>query len=138
MHLVPFERNSDYFDFDTDLVIQFLDTQKRIEEIPIPTFYGDEVSRVNGIRYAIRVVRSCILSRAIRLGVYYHPKFDYEHDLNTHYKEKFGYASSQQFALDQVRAGATVLDIGCGPGFMARRLASKKVKTVSIDRQIQP
>jgi len=135
---VPFEYNSDHFDFDTDIIIQLLDTQKRIKEIPIPTFYGDEISRVNGIKYAIRIIRACILSRMMRLGIYYHPKFDYEPASNYRYKEKFGYPSSHRFALEQVRPGATVMDIGCGPGFMAAQLALKNGKTISIDLQIQP
>jgi len=135
---VPFEHNSDHFDFDTDIIIQLLDTQKRIKEIPIPTFYGNEISRVNGIKYAIRIIRACLLSRITRLGIYYHPKFDYEPASNYRYKEKFGYPSSHQFALEQVRPGATVLDIGCGPGFMAAQLALKNGKTISIDLQIQP
>jgi glycosyltransferase involved in cell wall biosynthesis len=135
---IPFEHNSDYFDFDTDIIIQLLDNQKRIREITVPTFYGNEISRVRGIRYAVQVIRSSILSRVMRLGIYYHPKFDYEPLSNYRYKEKFGYPSSQQFALDHVAGGSTVLDIGCGPGFMAKHLAQKNVKTVSIDLQIRP
>jgi glycosyltransferase involved in cell wall biosynthesis len=135
---IPFEYNSDYFDFDTDIIIQLIDTQKRIKETPVPTFYGDEVSRVNGIKYAMRIVRSCVLSKLNKLGVYYHPKFDYEPPSNYRYREKFGYPSSQQFALDEVQSGSTVLDIGCGPGFMAAKLALKDVRTVSIDLKIQP
>jgi glycosyltransferase involved in cell wall biosynthesis len=135
---IPFEHNSNYFDFDTDIIIQLLDTQKRIKEIPIPTFYGNEISRVNGIKYAIRVIHACLLSRIMRLGIYYHPKFEYEPASNYRYKEKFGYFSSHQFALEQVRSGATVVDIGCGPGFMAAQLAIKNGKTISIDIQIQP
>jgi glycosyltransferase involved in cell wall biosynthesis len=135
---IPFEYNSDYFDFDTDIIIQLIDTQKRIKEIPVPTFYGDEVSRVNGIKYAMQIIRSCVLSKLNKLGVYYHPKFDYEPPSNYRYREKFGYPSSQQFALDEVQSGSTVLDIGCGPGFMAAKLALKDVRTVSIDLKIQP
>jgi len=135
---VPFEYNSNYFDFDTDIIIQLIDTKKRIKEIAVPTFYGDEISRVNGIKYAIRIVRSCILSKLNKMGIYYHPKFDYESGSNYRYQAKFGYPSSQQFALDQVKPGSTVVDVGCGPGFMAAKLALKNVKTTSIDVQIQP
>jgi len=135
---IPFEYNSDYFDFDTDIIIQLIDTQKRIKEISIPTFYGKEISRVNGVKYAMRIISACILSRVMKLGIYYHPKFDYEPASNYRYKGKFGYSSSQQFALDQVSPGATVLDVGCGPGFMAERLALKNVKVVSIDSRNQP
>jgi hypothetical protein len=34
-----------------------LDARQRIIEIPIPTFYGDELSRVNGIKYGWRVAK---------------------------------------------------------------------------------
>jgi glycosyltransferase involved in cell wall biosynthesis len=132
---VPFERNSNYFDFDTDILIQLMDTGKRFVEIPVPTFYGDEVSRVNGLKYAALIVRTSVLSRIMRLGIFYDPRFDYELS-NTHYTPKFGYASSHEYALNRVRPESTVLDIGCGPGFMSRELAKRGVKTISLDRYI--
>jgi len=52
-----FESNSDYFDFDTEIILQMIKAKQRIVEIPIPTFYGDELSRVNGIKYGWRVAR---------------------------------------------------------------------------------
>ena len=48
----PFERNSDDFDFDTQIIVQLHEAGKRIVEIPIPTYYGDEICYVNGMRYA--------------------------------------------------------------------------------------
>jgi glycosyltransferase involved in cell wall biosynthesis len=134
---IPFERNSNYFDFDTEILIQLLDTGKRIKEIPVPTFYGDELSRVNGLKYAALILRSSIVSRIMKLGIFYDPRFDYESS-NAHYTPKLGYPSSHQFAVDRVRPGSTVLDIGCGPGFMSRALAEKQVKTISLDRRVDP
>ena len=133
---VPFEHNSNYYDFDTDIIIQMLDTGKRIKEIPIPTFYGDEISRVNGTKYAVKIIWSCLLSRAIRLGIYYHPKFDYETSPEVRYQPKFGYASSHQFAYDEIKPGSTVINLGCDPGFMAENLSRKNVKPISIDEHI--
>jgi hypothetical protein len=52
-----FQENSDYFDFDTEIILQMLDARQRIVEIPIPTFYGDELSRVNGMKYGWRVAK---------------------------------------------------------------------------------
>ncbi len=49
---IPFEQNSDGFDFDTQIIIQLVDAGKRIVEIPIPTYYGDEICYVNGMKYA--------------------------------------------------------------------------------------
>lgn len=135
---LPFQYNSDYFDFDTDIIIQLIDTHKRLHEISIPTFYGDEISRVNGIYYAFRIVRSCLLSRMNKLALYYHPKFDYDPESNYVYQQKFDFPSSQQYALDAVTPGSTVMDIGCGPGYMAARLSRKDVKTISLDLQIRP
>lgn len=135
---LPFERNSNYFDFDTDIIIQLLATGKRIREIPIPTFYGDEISGVNGIKYAYRILRSCIVSRVMAFDIWYHPKFDYEAGSAGRYRPKFGFPSSHQYALDEVAPGSAVLDVGCGPGFMAERLSLKNVKTVSIDRRMEP
>jgi len=132
---VPFAHNADGFDFDTDIIIQLLQTGRCIKEIPIPTFYGEEISRVSGVRYALAILRSSMQSRVVPLGILYTPKFDYASG-NSVYSAKFGYASSHQFALDRVSGGASVLNIGCGPGFMARELAKQGVKSISIDRQI--
>jgi hypothetical protein len=54
---VPFRANSDGFNFDTQIIVQVLDVGGRIKEIPIPTFYGDEICYVNGMKYA----KECIL-----------------------------------------------------------------------------
>ncbi len=70
------------------------------------------------------------------MGTYYHPKFDYESTSSYPYESKLGYASSHQFALDWVRPGTTVLDVGCGSGLMAEHLGAKNVKTISIDKQV--
>ncbi|HEY3488879.1 MAG TPA: glycosyltransferase [Candidatus Deferrimicrobiaceae bacterium] len=132
---LPFELNSNYFDYDTDIIIQMLDTGRRIQEIPIPTFYGDEISRVNGIKYAAKITWTTLMSRIMRLGIFYHPKFDY-HAGNSRYEGKFGYPSSHEFAIGHLEPGWTVLDVGCGPGIMARALAERDIRTVSVDVRI--
>jgi glycosyltransferase involved in cell wall biosynthesis len=47
---------SNGFRFDTQIILEFLATKQRISEIPIPTFYGDEVSHVNGLEYAREII----------------------------------------------------------------------------------
>jgi len=66
---VPFEANSDDYDFDTGIILQMHEAGKRIVEIPIPTFYGDEISYVNGMRYAKDIVRDVLAYRAAKLGI---------------------------------------------------------------------
>ena len=53
---INFLKNSDYFDFDSQIILQMIGAQQRIVEIEIPTFYGDEISRVNGIKYGIKIL----------------------------------------------------------------------------------
>jgi glycosyltransferase involved in cell wall biosynthesis len=43
---------SDDFDFDTEIILGLVRAGKRIVEVPIPTYYGDEICYVNGIKYA--------------------------------------------------------------------------------------
>jgi glycosyltransferase involved in cell wall biosynthesis len=134
---IPFQYNSDYFDFDTDIIIQLLGTGQRVLEIPIPTYYGDEICRVNGVRYGLLILRTSLLSRLVPFGILYDPKFDYVAD-GTQYTPKLGFSSSHQFALERIQPGTAVLDLGCGPGFMAEALAPKKVILTAIDKFIHP
>lgn len=53
---INFLKNSDYFDFDSQIILQMIGARQRIVEIEIPTFYGDEISRVNGITYGIKIL----------------------------------------------------------------------------------
>ena len=46
---IPFEQNSDGFNFDTQIIIQLHDAGMRIAEVPIPTYYGDEICYVDGL-----------------------------------------------------------------------------------------
>jgi hypothetical protein len=72
---VPFESNSDVFDFDTQIILQFLGAGHRVVEVPIPTFYGDEISYVNGLVYGKDIIRHTLRywrttrSRATRASV---------------------------------------------------------------------
>ena len=133
---IPFSKNSDYFDFDTDILIQLMNTGNRFKEIPIPTYYGSEVSHVNGLRYGLLIVFTSLISRIMRAGIFYDPRFDYS-SANEQYLSKLGFNSSQQFAMDRVRMpNSVVLDLGCGPGFMTNALAKKGVKVISLDRFI--
>ena len=45
---IPFQRNSNDFHFDTEIIIQLLIARNGIAELPIPTYYGDEICHVNG------------------------------------------------------------------------------------------
>ncbi len=135
-HKIRFEFNSNYFDFDTDIIIQILDTGHKIKEIPIPTYYGEEISYVNGMLYAFKIVATTIRSRIVKLNLLYDLRFDYAFNPNEFYSLKLGYPSSHQFALDRVKKEMTVLDLGSGPGYMAEELDSRGIKVISVDQRV--
>ncbi len=119
---LPFRYNSDWFDFDTDIIVQLIDNQMRIKELPIPTYYGDEICYVNGIRYAVRILWSTVLSRLQKYGLYYCRKYDYT---PTEYTDKTFFDSSHTFIIEQLlpaRKAIKVMDIGGGNGYVASRL----------------
>jgi 2-polyprenyl-3-methyl-5-hydroxy-6-metoxy-1,4-benzoquinol methylase len=125
--------NSNDFHFDTEIIIQLFNAGLRIVELPIPTYYGGEISRVNGLRYAKDVMLAVLQNTAHRSGILYQRRFDTSERGNQHYDLKLGYASSHTYALDAVPAGATVLDIGGGPGALASELLAKGCRPTTVD-----
>ena len=74
---VPFELNTNDFHFDTEIIIQFLLARSaRSPELPIPTYYGDEICRVNGLKYAWDVAKAVLVARTQQLGLFYDRRFD--------------------------------------------------------------
>src|SRR5919108_454063 len=92
---VPFDRNTDDFHFDTEIVIQLLKAGMRVRELPIPTYYGNEICHVNGIRYAFNVIKATLKSRIHELSIFYDSKFDCgpERERNARHELKLGYDS---------------------------------------------
>lgn len=131
---IPFHLNSNVFHFDTEIIIQLLNAQMRIVELPIPTYYGDEICRVNGLKYAKDVVLAVAQNTAHRSGLLYQRRFDTKVDGNSQYDLKLGYASSHSFTIDAVPHGARVLDIGAGPGGMAFELSKKGCSVTVVDQ----
>ena len=65
---IPFEQNSDGFNFDTQIIIQLHDAGMRIAEVPIPTYYGDEICYVDGMGYAADVTKDVVAYRLQKAG----------------------------------------------------------------------
>jgi len=49
---VDLDSMSDDFDFDTEIILGLHAAGHTIAEVPIPTYYGDEICHVNGLAYA--------------------------------------------------------------------------------------
>lgn len=133
---VPFERNSNDFHFDTDIIVQFVFAELKIVELPIPTFYGDEICHVNGIKYAWDVFKTMLRAKFHEKNLLYDRKFDVG-QVELTYDLKLGFPSSHTMALEAVRPGAAVLDIGCGQGYVAGEIAKKASSVVGIDQHVR-
>ena len=57
---IPLNKLTSNWHFDTQIILEFLKQGYRIAEVPIPTYYGDEICRVNGIPYAMHCVTSAL------------------------------------------------------------------------------
>ncbi|MFA6303628.1 MAG: bifunctional glycosyltransferase/class I SAM-dependent methyltransferase [Legionella sp.] len=131
---LPFQHNSNTFDFDMDIIIQFVNNKLVLKEISIPNYSGDDIRRINGIRYAFKVIRSSIISRTQKYGIFYNPKFDYEHKL--FYADKTGFASSHHFAVSHVEDRQRVLDIGGGEGYVSEILRKRGCLVTGCDWRV--
>ena len=132
-----FRLNSNDFHFDTEIIIQLFNAGLRIRELPIPTYYGDEICRVNGLKYAKDVMIATVMNTLHRAGLLYRRRFDTAIEGNTHYDLKLEFPSSHSWALEAVPPGASVMDIGAGPGGLAREL-TRRGCVVSVVDQHEP
>ncbi len=132
---IPFERNTQDFHFDTEIIIQFVLKKLRIAELPIPTYYGDEICHVNGLRYAWDVFKATTKARLCEINLFYDPKFDVDPpELN--YDLKLGFQSSHTMAIDAAKPEGRILDVGCGQGYLAGELVRKGCRVTGMDRLI--
>lgn len=65
---IPFNKLSDSFDFDLEMIVAAKILGLRIKEIAIPTIYADEVSYLNPIKYGFDVLS---IIRRYRRGSYH-------------------------------------------------------------------
>jgi glycosyltransferase involved in cell wall biosynthesis len=130
---LPFDRNSDDFDFDTEIILQLKEAGKRIKEIPIPTYYGDEICYVNGMRYAKDIVLDVARYRAHKMGFgsgeLAFATSAYE------LKEAEGFDSSHQRVLTWLRhrPPGRLLDLGCSDGQFSAKVRELGNEVTGVD-----
>jgi glycosyltransferase involved in cell wall biosynthesis len=132
---IPFERNTNDFHFDTEIIIQLALKRLRIVELAIPTFYGDEICYVNGLKYAWNIFKSTIRARLCRLHLFYDQKFDVQ-SVEEVYDLKLDFPSSHTAAIAAAKPGGKILDVGCGQGRVAAELTRKGCRVTGMDRHI--
>jgi 2-polyprenyl-3-methyl-5-hydroxy-6-metoxy-1,4-benzoquinol methylase len=133
---IPFEANSDGFDFDTEILLQMHAHGQRIAEVAIPTYYGDEICYVNGLAYARDVTSDVIRYRLARIGFgsplpgTEAPEYEWKPDQ--------GSSHAQLLELVGARPPGRVLDLGCGSGRLGEALRERGHHVVGVDVHDSP
>jgi hypothetical protein len=60
LNMINFNKLSNKFDFDTQIIIEAVKKNFLIKEFSINTFYGNQVSHLKSIPYGFSVLRSCL------------------------------------------------------------------------------
>ena len=132
---IPFHLNTNVFHFDTEIIIQLMFAGKLIKELPIPTYYGDEICHVDGLKYAWDVTQATLKARAQELAIFYDRKFDCtaSDGGNDQYRPKLGFRSPHSEVVESVEAGKRVLDLGCAGGYVSDSLRQKGCRITGVD-----
>ncbi|MGZ6752944.1 MAG: bifunctional glycosyltransferase/class I SAM-dependent methyltransferase [Nocardioides sp.] len=123
---------SDKFDFDTEIILGLHAQGKRIVEVPIPTYYGDEICYVNGMKYAKDVTADVVRFKMRRMG--FGESATSGPDLDA-YELKPSEHSSHGVLLRWLSAVAPsrVLDVGCSDGQFAELAGAYGHRVTGVD-----
>lgn len=130
---VPFESNSDDFDFDTEIILQLHEAGKSIVEVPIPTYYGGEICYVNGMSYAGDVAVDVLRYRLHKMG-FGSGAMAFTDDA---YELKLSANSSHRKLLAWLTelSPKRILDLGCSDGRLGELLRLAGHTVVGVDAE---
>ena len=127
---LPLSSYSDGFDFDTQIILGLADVSARIVEIPIPTYYGDEICYVDGMKYARDLFRHSTKYRLAKMGFGASSRVaseSYEYKSDPH--------SSHGMILRHLSQAkpADVVDLGCSDGLLSAQIRSLGHRVTGVD-----
>jgi len=128
---LPLEANDDGFSFDTGIILQLREAGMRIVEIPIPTYYGDEICYVNGVGYAKDVVKLVTRYRLHRMGfgtgelAFATDSYEVKEEADTSHQALLRWLGQ--------RRPSRILDLGCSDGSFGARLQAQGHHVVGVD-----
>ncbi|MBO0859614.1 MAG: glycosyltransferase [Chloracidobacterium sp.] len=137
---IPFTSNSLGFDFDADIIVQLHAAGIQITEVPIPTFYGDEICHVNGLQYAWQCVKTSVQYRLMQFDIFYDPKFDIRRKAPEVYTAKRATTSLPYFISHlHLEPGSRIIYAGGDAGDAVRRaIADRGVDVRCIEQSAEP
>ena len=131
---VPFETNTNDFHFDTQILLQAGHVGAKIVEFAIPTHYGDEVCHVPGLRYAANVAGATLQYKLHQLGMLCSLKYRRARPWPVDGAARRPYAAhAMALRVVERHRPRRLLDIGCGPGFVARGCEHLETEVTGID-----
>jgi len=128
---LPFEENSDGFNFDTQIIIQLHDAGMRIAEVPIPTYYGDEICYVDGMKYAADVTKDVVAYRLQKAGFGDGSRIALTEEYQLKPSEDSSHGRISK--LLSCRPPGRILDLGCSSGLLAERLQQMGHHVTGVD-----
>jgi glycosyltransferase involved in cell wall biosynthesis len=72
---IPFLKCTNEFHFDTEIIIQMKKAGLRIQEVSIPTYYGEEESAVNKMQYGFDILNELIVYYLDKKGIIFSEKY---------------------------------------------------------------
>ncbi|MDP2341927.1 MAG: bifunctional glycosyltransferase/class I SAM-dependent methyltransferase [Deltaproteobacteria bacterium] len=127
---IPFDRNTNDWHFDTQVIIQLVAAQMRLAEIPIGNYSSAEIGVVNGVRYAAQVARSVAAYKLHEVGLRASP----EYEVRSAYAPKHSSLSSHGRLLEILGPQPKrVLDVGSGHGDLAAAMEARGHTVTATD-----
>jgi SAM-dependent methyltransferase len=130
---IPFEQLSGDYNFDTQIILQLHEAKKRIVELPIPTFYGEEISYVNGMKYARQCATDVVRYRAHKMGLG-SGEMAFNSAAEDFDDEDFERVHSRILSILGSQPPSRILDLGCGDGALDEQLRELGHHVVGVDR----
>jgi len=134
---IPFDLVTNEFHFDNEIYIQMLLAGMWIKELPIDTFYGDEICHVNGLRYAWDIVKTTTIASLQKTSFFYRRKYDLSprgQRPDSFVRSKLGFLSSHSLTVERIPMNCRVLNLGIDGGHVARALKEKGCRVTGIDQ----
>ncbi len=133
---IPYELNNNDHSFDNEIILQFLLAELNIKELPIPTYYGEEISYVNGMKYALQVFIANLKAKLQAYGIFYDRKYDCKNNNKTNYVLKDYFDSPHSRVLENIQPNSRVLDLGCNDLSFSKILKkNKNCHVTAVDKE---